>query len=169
MRRRRLFTLLAAVALLPLGQVPSAEAATSTTATITWRSDCYKGARVLCADQTNNKMAYFKNGVLVYELDARFGPTGSVDISPTRNGDFTIFRKVKNDWSTLYNSPMPDAMYFSGGEAVHYSDDFATNGWTDTSHGCINIRDRPALDVIYKEIKLGDPIHIWGTPPPPVI
>lgn len=98
---RKTGTILAAflAALFILGQAPAvtAHADTSTVATIEWRSDCYVGKRVMCADQTNQKFAYFENGVLIYELDARFGPVGSPDISPTRNGDWTIFRKVRTD------------------------------------------------------------------------
>lgn len=64
---------------------------------------------------------------------------------------------------------MPWSMYFSGGEAVHYSQHFADTGYTSTSHGCINIRDYDALEYIYKRVKLGDPIHVYGTPPPPLV
>jgi len=60
-------------------------------------------------------------------------------------------------------------MYLSGGEAVHYSEDFATTGYTTTSHGRINTRDRAALDYIYGRVKLGNPIHIYGIPPAPVV
>jgi len=163
------FAALTSISTSLIGTTEAAHAETSRVATIEWRSDCYVGKRVMCADQTNNKFAYFEYGKLIYELDARFGPTGVPDISPTRNGDWKIFRKVKNDWSTLYNVSMPDSMYFSGGEAVHYSADFAETGYTKTSHGCINTRDRAALDYIYGRVKIGDPIHVYGVPPAPSI
>ena len=43
--------------------------------------------------------------------------------------------------STLYDSSMPFAMFFDGGQAVHYSADFAADGYYGASHGCVNIRD----------------------------
>ena len=36
---------------------------------------------------------------------------------------------------------MPYAMFFSGGQAVHYSPDFAARGYNGASHGCVNVRN----------------------------
>lgn len=139
---------------------PAAEAA------ISWPEKCYAGTRVLCADQGNNKVAYFRDGTLVHQLDARFGPSGMPGVSPTRNGDWTVFRKVADDWSSLYQQPMIHALYFSGGEAVHYSPHFDQTGYSETSHGCINVRDEAAMQAIFHEVRTGDPVYVWGTPPP---
>ena len=46
-----------------------------------------------------------------------------------------------NGVSTLYKTPMPWAMTFSGGQAVHYSPDFAARGYNGASHGCVNVRN----------------------------
>ena len=40
---------------------------------------------------------------------------------------------------------MPFAMFFSGGQAVHYSADFASVGYNGASHGCVNVRDRAVV------------------------
>ena len=70
-------------------------------------------------------------------MDVRFGS----DRTPTREGTFSVGWKSRNHFSTLYNTPMPYAMFFSGGQAVHYSADFAARGYSGASHGCVNVRN----------------------------
>ena len=115
-------------------------------------SRCLTGNRVLCIDKTKSKLYYINHNRVIKTLDARFGCSST----PTREGVWTIFRKVKHDWSREYGSAMPDSMYFSGGEAVHYSSDFAARGYLGCSHGCVNIRDRRTLNWIYARIHVGD-------------
>ena len=118
-------------------------------------SRCDDEAKVLCADQSRRKVWYLENGKVVKQFDARFGASST----PTRNGKWRIFRKVKNEVSYLYNMvPMPYSMYFSGGEAFHYSADFARVGWNNSrggSHGCINIRDYSGLAWVYNRVPVG--------------
>ena len=59
-------------------------------------------------------------------LDTRFGGNGYV----TREGQFSVYRKSRDHVSTIYDTSMPFAMFFSGGQAVHYSPDFAATGST---------------------------------------
>lgn len=115
-------------------------------------SRCLTGKRVLCIDKTRSKLYYINHNKVIKTLDARFGCSST----PTREGVWTVFRKVKHDWSRAYGSAMPDSMYFSGGEAVHYSSDFAARGYLGCSHGCVNIRDRKSLNWIYARIHVGD-------------
>ena len=67
----------------------------------------------------------------------RFGS----EYTPTREGVFSVFQKNRDWTSTLYGSKMPYSMFFSGGQAVHYSSDFAARGYSGASHGCVNVRD----------------------------
>lgn len=113
---------------------------------------CKVNGRSLCIDKTQRKVRYLVNGKVVKTMDARFGCTNS----PTREGTWKIFRKVRHDVSYQYHSPMPYSMYFSGGEAVHYSSDFAARGYNGCSHGCVNIRDKKTLAYVYKRIHVGD-------------
>ena len=62
---------------------------------------------------------------------------------------------VKNDFSTLYKTPMPWSMYFSGGQAVHYSMFFNAVGYNGASHGCVNIRDKQGEIALWKKVKIG--------------
>ncbi|MBO0812430.1 MAG: murein L,D-transpeptidase [Microlunatus sp.] len=118
---------------------------------------CLTGHRVLCIDKTRRKLYYLNHNRVIRTLDARFGCLNS----PTREGAFTVFRKVRHDWSRLYGSAMPLSMYFSGGEAVHYSSDFAARGYAGCSHGCVNIRERKNLRFVYKRIHIGDQVVVY--------
>ena len=89
--------------------------------------------------------------------DARFGATRT----PTRNGSFKVYRKSKNHVSSIYHSPMPYAMFFSGGQAVHYSSDFASRGYAGASHGCVNVRDLAGIASLFGQVNLGDKVVVY--------
>ncbi|MGD8214734.1 L,D-transpeptidase family protein [Aestuariimicrobium sp. Y1814] len=118
-------------------------------------SKCDDEAKVLCADQSRRKVWYLENGKVVKEFDARFGAPST----PTRNANWRITRKVRDEVSYLYNMvPMPFSMYFSGGQAFHYSADFARVGWNNArggSHGCINLRDYAGAEYIFNRVPVG--------------
>jgi hypothetical protein len=117
---------------------------------------CLTGHQVLCINETTSKLYYVNHNKVVRTMDARFGCGGS-----TREGVFSVFRKVRHDWSRAYGSPMPLSMYFSGGEAVHYSYDFAARGYAGCSHGCVNIRDRATLRWVYDRISIGNRVVVY--------
>ncbi|WP_168207628.1 L,D-transpeptidase family protein [Microlunatus elymi] len=118
---------------------------------------CKTNGRVMCIDKTTRKLYYMNKGKVIKTLDARFGCSNS----PTRNGTWKVFRKVRHDWSRAYGSAMPLSMYFSGGEAVHYSSDFAARGYAGCSHGCVNIRDKKTLTYVYNRIHVGDRVVVY--------
>ena len=60
----------------------------------------------------------------------------------TREGTFDVAWKSRDHVSSIYKVPMPYALFFSGGQAIHYSSDFARVGYNGASHGCVNLRDR---------------------------
>ena len=84
---------------------------------------CLTG-RALCVDKTDRALRWVVNGRVVMEMDARFGGSGF----ETREGQFSVFWKDRDHVSSLYESAMPFSMFFSGGQAVHYSADFAAVG-----------------------------------------
>ena len=119
---------------------------------------CLTKGRVLCVNKRTRKLVYLVNGKVVQIADARFGAART----PTRNGTFKVYRKSKNHVSTLYKSPMPYAMFFSGGQAVHYSADFKARGYNGASHGCVNIRDKTKIAWIFARIKIGDKVVVYN-------
>ena len=117
---------------------------------------CLTG-RVLCIDKTSNSLRWVVDGDVLVSLDARFGGNGYV----TREGQFSVYRKSRDHVSSLYDTSMPFAMFFDGGQAVHYSPDFAATGYYGASHGCVNIRDYDEIAALYDEVQIGDKVVVY--------
>ncbi|RRD50429.1 peptidoglycan-binding protein [Arachnia propionica] len=117
---------------------------------------CLTG-RVLCISKKQRKLAWVIDGEIKTVLDVRFGSAET----PTRNGSFSVGWKSRNHVSTEYGSEMPYAMFFSGGQAVHYSADFASRGYQGASHGCVNVRDKGAIATLFDEVKVGDKVVVY--------
>jgi lipoprotein-anchoring transpeptidase ErfK/SrfK len=117
---------------------------------------CLTG-RVLCVDKTTRELSWVVDGVVRRRLDVRFGS----EFTPTREGVFSIYRMSANHISNLYDSSMPYAMFFSRGQAVHYSSDFATRGYAGASHGCVNVRDKGALAALFAQVRVGDTVVVY--------
>ncbi|MEW1954119.1 L,D-transpeptidase family protein [Terrabacter sp. NPDC080008] len=116
---------------------------------------CFKG-RVMCVSKTTRMLTWVVDGVPQYGFDVRFGS----DELPTREGVFPVYKKQVDVISNLYHTPMPYSMFFSGGQAVHYSSNFARLGYAGASHGCINVRDKALLVRLYDEVRIGDKVVV---------
>ncbi|MDQ0986535.1 L,D-transpeptidase family protein [Streptomyces sp. V2I9] len=116
---------------------------------------CLTG-RVLCISKKSRTLAWMIDGRVVSAMDVRFGS----EYTPTREGVFEVFWKSRNHVSTLYDTPMPYALFFSGGQAVHYSADFAANGYGGASHGCVNVRDKEKVAALFDQVKNGDKVVV---------
>lgn len=117
---------------------------------------CLTG-RALCVDKSSSSLRWVVDGKVRLTLDARFGGNGYV----TREGASTVYRKSRDHVSSLYDTSMPFAMFFDGGQAVHYSPDFAANGYNGASHGCVNIRDYDEIAWLYDQVQLGDKVIVY--------
>ncbi|MFF8838597.1 L,D-transpeptidase family protein [Streptomyces sp. NPDC015130] len=116
---------------------------------------CMTG-RVLCISKESRTLAWMIDGRVVSSMDVRFGSENT----PTREGTFSVGWKARKWTSTIYHTPMPYAMFFSGGQAVHYSSDFAARGYNGASHGCVNVRDRAKLSALFDQVKVGDKVVV---------
>ena len=56
---------------------------------------------------------------------------------------------------------MPYAMFFNGGQAVHYSSDFAARGYNGCSHGCVNVRNKSSIAWVFDQIRVGDRVVVY--------
>ena len=92
------------------------------------------------------------------QMDVRFGS----ELTPTRNGVFSVGWKSRNHVSSIYKTPMPYAMFFSGGQAIHYSADFAARGYNGSSHGCVNVRDKAAIAKLFNAARVGDKVIVYN-------
>ena len=115
------------------------------------------GERTLCVDKTQKLLRLVENGKVTLTLDARFGLPGT----STREGNFRVNRKSRDHWSSLYRTWMPFAMFFSGGQAVHYSPFFARDGYYGGSHGCIGLRDFKTAAWLYDHIPMGTKVYVY--------
>ncbi len=128
----------------------------------TWRGAhppavCLSGA-VICVDMSQRLLRYFVNGHLKEQFDARFGDENN----PTRQGTFYVYWKDATHVSSIYHTPMPWAMFFNGGEAVHYSKYFAAVGYAGHSHGCVNLRDLAGATRLFNEVAMGTKVVVYG-------
>ncbi|GAB2771966.1 hypothetical protein GCM10027020_26390 [Nocardioides salsibiostraticola] len=117
---------------------------------------CTQG-RVICIDKTSRTLRWVVDGDVRSTIDVRFGAVAT----PTREGVFDVYVKSRDHVSSLYDSAMPFAMFFDGGQAVHYSSDFAATGYNGASHGCVNVRDRGAVEALFDQIRLGDTVVVY--------
>lgn len=117
---------------------------------------CLKG-RVLCISKTSRTLTWMVDGRAVSAMDVRLGS----QYTPTREGTFNVYWKSRHHVSTLYDTPMPYALFFSGGQAVHYSPDFAARGYSGASHGCVNVRDEGKIASLFAQVRNGDKVVIY--------
>ncbi|WMX45405.1 L,D-transpeptidase family protein [Streptomyces roseicoloratus] len=116
---------------------------------------CMTG-RVMCISKESRTLAWMIDGKVVSSFDVRFGSENT----PTREGEFKVEWKARDWTSTIYHTPMPYAMFFSRGQAVHYSADFAARGYNGASHGCVNVRDKSKLAALFDQVKVGDKVVV---------
>ncbi|UWE12621.1 L,D-transpeptidase family protein [Actinacidiphila bryophytorum] len=117
---------------------------------------CMTG-RALCISKTTRTLSWVVDGKVQATMDVRFGS----QYTPTREGLFHVNSKSRDHVSTIYHTAMPFAMFFSGGQAVHYSSDFAARGYAGASHGCVNVRDKAAISKLFDEVRVGDKVVVY--------
>lgn len=120
-------------------------------------SACTRSSLVLCVDKTARVLRVVRKGTVVLTVDARFGGPGF----ETRNGTFGVYRKSRDHVSTEYHTPMPFAMFFSGGQAVHYSPFFHRDGYHGHSHGCVNLRDKTIAAQLFGAVPVGTRVVVY--------
>jgi lipoprotein-anchoring transpeptidase ErfK/SrfK len=118
---------------------------------------CRTGGTVLCVDKTQKSVRLVVKGKVVLTTDARFGS----EALPTREGVFRVQRKDRTHVSSLFHTSMPYAMFFSGGQAVHYSPYFHRDGYSGHSHGCVNIRDISVAAMLFARSPIGTRVVVY--------
>lgn len=117
---------------------------------------CMTG-RALCLSKKSRTLAWIVHGRVRSAMDVRFGS----EYSPTREGRFTVDFRSRHHVSTIYHTAMPYALFFSGGQAIHYSSDFAAHGYRGASHGCVNVRDKKKIARLFDEVRAGDKVVVY--------
>jgi peptidoglycan hydrolase-like protein with peptidoglycan-binding domain len=119
-------------------------------------SRCLTG-RVMCISKRTNSLVFLVDGHAQLRVDVRFGSYET----PTREGSFAVGWKSRHHVSTIYHTAMPYAMFFSGGQAVHYSSDFAARGYAGASHGCVNVRNMAGIQWLFAHVRVGDKVIVY--------
>ncbi len=117
---------------------------------------CLTG-RAICVSKRTNSLVWVVDGRPKLRMDVRFG---SAEL-PTREGSFRVGWKSRHHVSTIYHTRMPYAMFFSGGQAVHYSPDFAARGYNGASHGCVNVRNLAGIQSLFAQVRVGDKVIVY--------
>jgi hypothetical protein len=113
--------------------------------------------RALCVDKSSNTVRWVVDEQVQLTLDARMGGNGF----DTREGQFSVYAKSRDHVSSLYGVAMPFAIFYDGGQAVHYSPDFVLNGYDGASHGCVNVRDYYEIAWLFDQIRTGDRVVVY--------
>ncbi|MBR7832012.1 L,D-transpeptidase [Actinospica durhamensis] len=105
---------------------------------------------VACVSLSKQEAWLLRDGKVVY------GPvkvaTGRASL-PTPAGNFKVYYKVVDGWSTTYDAPMPYSVFFYEGDAFH------EDPITVRSHGCVHLSLRNA-EYFYKFLQLGDKVEV---------
>jgi peptidoglycan hydrolase-like protein with peptidoglycan-binding domain len=117
---------------------------------------CMTG-RAICISKRANSLTWVVDGRARLRMDVRFGS----ELTPTREGSFSVGWKSRHHVSTIYHTAMPYAMFFSGGQAVHYSADFAARGYYGASHGCVNVRNLSGISSLFSQVQVGDKVIVY--------
>ena len=118
---------------------------------------CRTSDRIICIDKTQKTLRSMADGEEKVVTDVRFGS----EATPTRNGKFRVFSKIRYLISQLAGTPMPYSLFFSGGQAVHYSPGFHRDGYNGASLGCVNVRKFKDARRIYVSNPVGTPVYIY--------
>ncbi|MFF7437899.1 L,D-transpeptidase family protein [Streptomyces sp. NPDC008122] len=118
-----------------------------------------KSYAVACVDLNRQLMWVQKGKKVTYAVvNVRTGRPGYA----TRTGWHTVYRRHKDHWSSIYDTPMPYAQFFSGGQAFHaVYGQLATPGG---SRGCVNLSYANA-GKLWGVLRKGDRVYIWGKRP----
>jgi hypothetical protein len=115
------------------------------------------GQRTICIDKSQRLVRLIEKNKVVLTLDARFGFPGA----ETHEGTFRVHFKSRDHTSSLYRTWMPFALFFSGGQAVHYSPYFARDGYNGASHGCVNLRDFDRARWLFDRVPVGTRVYVY--------
>jgi lipoprotein-anchoring transpeptidase ErfK/SrfK len=120
---------------------------------------CDSRAKVVCADLKSQTVWIAKGGTITWgPYPIRSGRDGY----ETRRGLFHVQSKDIDHVSSIFGSPMPYAMFFSGGQAFHTSDRYLYDPLG--SHGCVHILPKIAADM-WGRVDVGTAVQVFGLKP----
>jgi len=122
---------------------------------------------VICASKAHHKLYWLKNGVVKKTTQVRFGGfntdrDGRWRLHATANGTFRVYAKHPNPCSERYGcGVMPYSTMFDPNMYVHYSADFASKGYSGSSHGCVNVKSKADAQWIMNNTPIGAKVVVY--------
>lgn len=105
---------------------------------------------IACVSLSKQEAWLMHDGKVVYgPVDVATGRAGL----PTPTGDFHVWYKVVDGWSTTYDAPMPYSVFFYEGDAFH------EDPVTVRSHGCVHLSLENA-EYFYRFLQYGDLVEV---------
>ncbi len=119
----------------------------------------YRSYLLTCVDLDRQLLWVQRGDEVVFDpVPVRTGRDGE----ETRTGWHLIYWRSKDHVSTLYDTPMPYAQFFDGGQALHGRPDDLFDG--GGSAGCVNLRLGDAAQ-LWELLDIDDALYIWGVKP----
>lgn len=144
-------TACAAAVALGLGTASAAPAAGPAPAT-TAGTPCAATAKA-CLDLSSRR-AWLTDGA-GHVVAGPFAARGGTSKAPTPVGTFAVEKKVKHYWSTEFDAPMPNSVFFQPGIAFH------EDSTSIPSNGCVHL-SWSASQRFYDTLQPGDPVQVVG-------
>ena len=129
-------------------------------------ASCRTGGVVLCASKADRKLYYVKNGAVTKTVQVRFGgmtrdDNSKLKIYQTVKGTYSVYAKDAKAYSDRWEASMPYSIKFDPNMYVHYSGDFAKNGYTTASHGCVNVRTMADAKWLFDNTPVGARVVVY--------
>lgn len=133
------------------GTAPAPAAPTPGTASSNLPAKCQTNSKTICIVKGAGSRATLyavQNKAVVKSFPARTGDARGEQFVTTE-GTFQVFWKNKDHVSSIYDVAMPYSMFFNGGQAIHYSANFAAHDYRGSSHGCVNLKSMNDAEWLY--------------------
>lgn len=121
---------------------------------------CPRHRLILCIDLSSQMIYRMERGRLTF---GPFAARSGRDHYETRTGMHRIWYKDKDHVSHTYAGvPMPWSMFFSGGQAIHYTSRYLYEHLG--SHGCVHVSWR-RVRYLYYHSPVGTRVYVFGRKP----
>lgn len=117
---------------------------------------CKTSGTVICADKGLKVLRLMRNGTQIDSTDAVFG----IGKYATRPGTHRVHAKDRFLISDLSGTPMPYSLFFSRGQAIHYSKAFSRRGYEIGTLGCVAIGDKAFAKRLYTMSSVGQKVVV---------
>ncbi len=110
-----------------------------------------------CYDRWWHQVNLYRDGKLLNSWLVRGGGTST----RTRTGTFRVYYRDIDHVSSIFNTPMPYAQFFSGGQALHGSR-LMMDPYLGHSHGCVNLWTEDARQLWQLSSTKRLWVHVYG-------